>query len=274
MNNKCVICGCVRNCEPYLNQVFDNIFRIKDIFEEVKVIISFDESTDKSLEIINKYRTKLDIDIIINEMKLSNIRTLNIERARNKIIDSIYKKYYNYDYFIMMDFDDVCSKKINIDVLSEGISDSKNWDALFFNNVGYYDYWALSFNIFQFSCWHFNKPIEVIKNMDNTFKNRIKSCDKYLSCNSAFGGFGIYKISKFSNIRYKTIRQIDEITSCEKKSIYEIYNKYGIFNKLAQQIIDCEHRSFHFDAIKQNNARLRISKNNLFPPYEGEHLVK
>ena len=83
------ICGCVLNCEKYLEKVFDNIKKIGSLFSEYKIIISYDNSTDKTLEILKKYEEVLPVVILINERPISRIRTKNISDARNLIIDYI-----------------------------------------------------------------------------------------------------------------------------------------------------------------------------------------
>ena len=121
----CLICGCVKNCEKYLDDVFNNISKIQELFTKYKIIISFDMSDDYTLKKLVKLKHKFDIDIIINKDPLTNIRTVNIERARNKILNKIYNEYSEYDYFIMIDMDDVSSKPININILKE-ILDEKS----------------------------------------------------------------------------------------------------------------------------------------------------
>ena len=115
--NSCLICGCAKNCELYLDSVFKNIKSIQSLFEKTKIIISFDNSSDFTLKKLCELKKEFDIEIIINKDSLSTIRTVNIENARNKILNQIYESYNEYDYFIMIDMDDVSSKPINIDVL-------------------------------------------------------------------------------------------------------------------------------------------------------------
>lgn len=52
--SSCLICGCVRNCEQHLDKVFDNIKKIQSLFDNTKIIISFDVSEDFTLFKINK----------------------------------------------------------------------------------------------------------------------------------------------------------------------------------------------------------------------------
>jgi hypothetical protein len=267
--SSCLICGCVKNCEEYLDKVFDNIANISKLFKKIKIIISFDLSEDFTLlKLINlKSTLEIDMDIIINKDQLSRIRTVNIERARNKIINKIYNEYSDYEYFIMIDMDDVSAKPINIEVLKEALDKNTFWDGLFFNNENYYDFWALNFKDFQYSCWHSNDVKKLINIMNNEFK---KECinKEFIECQSAFGGFGIYKTEKFKNCFYSSL--ID-LSLFNIKNIKNIYNDYKISYNINSEIYDCEHRYFHLNAIKNNKVRLMIYNKNLFPKYVGEH---
>ena len=264
----CLICGCVKTCERYLDAVFNNIEKIQTLFNKTKIIISFDNSDDFTLKKLVQLKSIYDMDIIINKEPLTNSRTLNIERARNKIITKIYQDYSDYDYFIMIDMDDVSSKPINIDVLKEALIKQNMWDGLFFNNENYYDYWALNFKDFQYSCWHSNDVKRLINLMNNEFKKECQTTGEFIECQSAFGGFGIYKIDKFKNCYY---RSLIDLSLFGVQALKNIFNKYKISYIINSQIYDCEHRYFHLNAIKNNNVRLRIYNKNLFPPYVGEH---
>lgn len=263
----CVICGCVKNCERYLDTVFNNIEKIQSLFEKSKIIISFDISDDYSLKKLVQLKSIYDMDIIINKEPLTNSRTVNIERARNKMLNKIYQEYSDFTYFIMIDMDDVSSKPINIDVLKEGLDKQELWDGLFFNNENYYDLWALNFKDFQYSCWHSSDVKKLINLMNNEFKKECKDCE-FIECQSAFGGFGIYKINKFINCYY---RSLIDLSLFDAQAIQNIFKKYKISYNINPQIYDCEHRYFHLNAIRNNNVRLRIYNKNLFAPYIGEH---
>ena len=115
----CYICGCLLNCEKYLHNVFNNIIKIGQLFNNYKIIISYDESNDESLNILLDYQKKYgNIEIIINKNEKSIYKTENIKNARNSILNFIKNDGNNelYDFFIMMDLDDVCEKTININV--------------------------------------------------------------------------------------------------------------------------------------------------------------
>lgn len=267
--SSCLICGCVKNCEKYLYDVFKNIQKIQKLFKKSKIIISFDISNDFTLKTLIELKKYFDIDIIINKDALTNSRTVNIERARNKILNKIYNEYNDYDYFIMIDMDDVSSKPININVLQEVFDENKVniWDGLFFNNANYYDFWALNFKDFQYSCWHSSNVKQLINLMNREFKQESEG-KEFIECQSAFGGFGIYKINRFINCNY---RSLIDLTLFNTQPIKNVYEKYGIQYMFNPNIYDCEHRYFHLNAIKENNVKLFIYNKNLFPPYIGDH---
>lgn len=263
----CLICGCVKNCERYLDDVFKNIEKIQSLFEKSKILISFDISDDYSLKKLAQLKSSFNMDIIINKDPLTNSRTVNIQQARNKMLNKIYQEYNDFTYFIMIDMDDVSSKPINIDILKEGLDKQTMWDGLFFNNENYYDFWALNFKDFQYSCWHSSDVKKLINLMNSEFKKECKNSE-FIECQSAFGGFGIYKINKFINCYYRSL--IDP-SLFDAQAIKNIYNKYKISYNINSQIYDCEHRYFHLNAIRNNNVRLRVYNKNLFPAYIGVH---
>ena len=54
----CCICGAVKNCEPYLNKVFENIEKIGSLFDDYKIVIYYDSSTDNTLNVLKEYQIK------------------------------------------------------------------------------------------------------------------------------------------------------------------------------------------------------------------------
>ena len=262
---RCIIVGCVKNCGRFINNVFSNIEFIQKQFAHSKVIVAYDTSNDNTLYALNQLQNKFDLTILINKGGRSPTRTVNIERARNVLLKLIYEKYRDFDYFIMMDLDNVCSKPININVLTDGLKDKESWDALFFNNERYYDLWALSFDNFQYSCFHNTNSKQLMKIMLTELLQKFNTKDKYISCNSAFGGFGIYKISKFINCQYKATFDIADQHLFDLNSIRNVKTLYNINYHNEKSINDCEHRYFHLIAKHRNNARLKISRRHLFP---------
>ena len=285
----CYIAGCVRNCAQYLPKVFDNIKEMAELFDNYKVVISYDESHDGSLQVLQQYQKTMPMEIIVNKRPLSKVRAKNICDARNAIIDYMKQEDdKSYEYFIMMDFDDVCAIYMNTSNLENILERHDDWDAVSFNRYPYYDIWALSIDPYLFSCWHWgetefiqSKPIVEATEKYVTDKLAAMGEDELLECHSAFNGFCIYKKDKFIDCKYDwdINRTRKLITEEQMKKNMTVVGKDKIvyigeydeekFNKeppsgIIKKFEDCEHRNFHMEAIQKNGARIRISPSFLF----------
>ena len=76
--DKCIICGCIKDGAEYIEKVFKNIEKIQSLFNETKIIVAYDKSTDNTLEILENLQKKFDLTILINKNPLSSVRTINI----------------------------------------------------------------------------------------------------------------------------------------------------------------------------------------------------
>ena len=203
-----------------------------------------------------------------NKIYKSYYRTHRLAFGRNYCLRIIKNHFPHFKYFIMMDFDNVCSDKINIDVIKKYLY-INSWDALSFNRQNYYDLWALSIRPYIFSYVHFKNPYVVLNNMGIHINNLLNSLEKdeLLPCFSAFNGFAIYKTDIFKDCIYDGKIRLDLIP---KEYLMETMKKNSsdiTFNEeswLSSKNEDCEHRSFHFDAINKKNARIFISPDKLF----------
>lgn len=256
---KCCICGTVRNCGPYLEKVFHNIQLIGAIFDDYRIIISYDVSNDNSLDILKNYQDE-KFTLHIETEPLTPYRTHNIARARNHCLDIIRSKYADYDYFIMIDCDDVCSGKLNIQPLIYYLTNNNEWDALSFNKIPYYDTWALSKYPLVFSNAHFTSPDRYRLFIEKIIRETPEHT--LIPCLSAFNGFAIYRTNKFLQFYYDPRPRIDLIP---KQFIQENIRICGpMYFKGKATMVDCEHRSFHLMAVN-NGARIRIAPEVIFP---------
>jgi hypothetical protein len=267
-----IIGGCVKNCEKYIEDVFNNIEIISKHFNIQKIICSYDNSNDKTLLELCKQKKKFEqLEIIINKQPVTQYRTINISNARNRILDYIESNGFKTDYLIMMDFDDVSSKKINIEPLLYAFEIKDKWDILTFMNEKYYDYWALSFDDYIYSCWHNNNPKKIIQCMRKCLYNKIKN-KEYIECLSSFNGIGIFKLDKIKDIRYTSVvkptfyknKFMNNINNIEKQT----NTKYN-FDR--EHILDCEHRLYQITCTEKYKTRNIILNKNIFPKYDGEH---
>ena len=275
MEKNIYLCGCVKNCAPFLNKTLNHFLTIGKLFNEFKIIIAFDDSNDNSLEIINDFKKNNNNFILLhNKNKISKDRVINICNARNSIINEINRlNDKTYKYFIMMDMDNrIYNKNINTDLLKKYIINDKEWDSLSFNLPGYYDIWALSFNPYIYSCWHYfkshrenQKYVRCVREKIIKTLNSLDDNTDLLDVYSAFNAFAIYKIDKFKNIKYdyefnNTIKLISQDLIQENIKNYNNIKPTPNPNKYD----DCEHRYFHLNAIKINNAKIKICKHSLF----------
>jgi hypothetical protein len=179
-----------------------------------------------------------------------------------------------FDYFIMMDMDDVCAGNMDINVLKYYLDkyDNTLWDTLSFNKYNYPDIWALSIEPYVFSCWHFPGGYDVVKIIANYVSNKLNKLNKHdlLECMSAFNGFAIYRKDKFIDSMYDW--QIhnslelfsDELICKNEKYLGKNLTIDTTYHKVIHPLTDCEHRYFHLKAIEKNNAKIRISPLYLF----------
>jgi glycosyltransferase involved in cell wall biosynthesis len=262
IKGKCCICGTVRNCAPYLEKVFKNIETIGKIFENYKVIMSYDSSDDNTLQILQKYQEhhENNFTLQIGSEPLSNFRVYNIAKARNNCLDIIRSKYPDYDYFIMIDCDEVCSLPVKLEYLLYYLTINTEWDALTFNSEPYYDLWALSKFPYSYSCMHFKN----YKLWGEFINQIIKDTPPrtLIPCLSAFNGFAIYRTNKFIKGFYDPLPRFDLLP----KHLLQANEKVAgpIYFKGKAEKVDCEHRSFHLMAINDCQARIRIAPEILF----------
>lgn len=269
---KCCICTPVKNCEQYLNKIFQNMELMGSLFEEYVILIYYDASNDNSLQkIIDFQKRNSRVFFYVNKKPLSSYRTHNITKARNYCIEQIKQKYNHYEYFIMMDSDDVCCSDINIDLLKRSIA-REDWDALSFNKPFYYDSWALSIKPYFVSYRHFDLTSEKTGSLCGTMSNYVQELlkrlpsGKLLQCCSAFCGFAIYRTSKFLNCKYSGVFSTRFFPKQLLELNMQVVNaRIGFHNEIERTPMeDCEHRYFHLEAIQKNNARIRISPEVLF----------
>jgi len=261
IKGKCCICGTVKNCGPYLEKVFKNIEILGNIFKDYRIIISYDNSEDNSLYILKQYNQLYPDKLILHiETKpLSQYRTHNIARGRNKCLDIIRQHFNDYEYFVMIDCDDVCSEEINLEPLLYYLTTNTEWDALSFNKNPYYDTWAFSKFPFVFSNMHFACPEKWGEFIEDIIKNTPPKT--LIPCLSAFNGFAIYRTNKFISYYYDPKPRLDLIP---KHLIQKNIKLCGeIYLKKKAALVDCEHRSFHLMAVN-NGARIRIAPEVIF----------
>ena len=208
---KTIFAGCVRNCERWLPKVLTNIEKYSSYFLESHFIFIENDSIDNTKEVLKKwYKNKNSSSLSMDGLKEIPRRGLRLEAARNTYL-KIIKESNNlkkFDYLIIMDFDDASIfeiEKKNILRSIEFLNSDKSIAGVFANQRGiYYDMWTLRHKtICSVDVWEEvldytmeNKVSDEIA-YENTLKKRkfyLNENDSPLEVDSAFGGFGIYKM--------------------------------------------------------------------------------
>ena len=209
---KILFVGAAQNCANYLPAVLRNIENIAACSSEVGFVFIENDSTDSTVEIIKDWGAKQENFYFINLDGLNAIpiRTLRLEIARNAYVETIkfYKKLHSFDYVAVIDMDDDGAYPIDTNMVLSGIKfleTSSTKAAIFSNQRGVYcDMWALRhFDICPIDPWEevldYAVKYECPDDMAfaKTFAKRIFSVEESsapIEVESAFGGFGIYKM--------------------------------------------------------------------------------
>jgi hypothetical protein len=266
----CCICGPVKNCGPYLNKVLDNIEKIGSLFDDYKIVLYYDKSTDNTLQILKEYQqTNPKMMFYVNKKPISRFRTHNIAIARNYCLHFVKKNKEKFPFFIMMDLDDVNCKEVKIDILRKYLK-REDWDALSFNtSPKYYDIWGLSIYPYCFSYNHFENNVKnynIIQNYVTSLLSKLPN-GKLLPCISSFNGFSIYRTNMFlktyydGRIRKDLIPQQNMVAHMKAANSRLVYKKYVTVDGRYE---DCEHRAFHIQARQKSGAKIMISPEVLF----------
>ena len=255
---KAIFAGCVRNCERWLPKVLNNIERYSSYFLESHFIFIENDSTDNTKEILKKwYKNRNCSSTNMDGLKNIPKRGLRLEAARNAYLKIIKdsNSLKKYDYLIVMDLDDASIfeiEKKNILKSIEFLNSDKSIAGVFSNQRGmYYDMWTLRHKtICPVDVWEEildykikNKVTDEIA-YECTLKKRKFNLDENnspLEVDSAFGGFGIYKM--------------DYILKNQKPYIGSKTKKIDKNNTIKWQV--CEHVQFNM-GIKDLGGKLYI----------------
>ena len=275
--HNCIFGLCVKNNSHGLPKVFENIDKIRNLFQKVHIVVYFDRSQDDSLSKMRQLSDTYNFSItILNESGQAHInvyRTVAIANARNNILKFIMgNEGADYDLFAMMDSNGYsCQGNIRPSVLHKYLQGRKvnEWDALSFARQPYYDLWAFSNGPFQLGCWSYppmGAPVNVsdyqkaVQKYIRDLLSEGKKNDTLVPVDSSFCGFAIYKKEKYRKCFYSGNVQLQFFN----KDKLKLNLHHFPINK--PNTLDCEHRSFHFRGKMLNNAQMYIACEELFDP--------
>lgn len=214
---------CVRNCEKYLYANLQKIDEICNLFESSNIIFYENGSNDNSLKLLKRYCNENKHVILINEKYPTFLfpRTVRLARARNICLNiaNIIKN----DIYIVLDFDNVITG-LKVDSIEKCFTETFEWGALFANQENtYYDLWALRTydNWMNYDCWEATSIVGNKVAFNQKGKNIPKNSK--IKVISAFGGLGIYNLSKLDHCYYYGWKNNRE--SCEHVHFHKQVNK-------------------------------------------------
>lgn len=234
---KVVICGVCKNVEAATRNTIENIELLGSHFQDYKVIIYENNSSDNTPKILSKWSENNSHVLFISEnlpkASLPLSRTEKIARARNIVLNEA-RNCVGFDYLIMADLDFQTPWPIK-EILST-IQSRVSWDCVSANGVisnnVYWDYYAL-----RYKKYPFGPELLGDKLYYKLCEERIKlTGSKWVPCYSAFGGLAIYKfqsiipffysgtVTKDLKNFYKIIMQSLSMTHTFVKSYLKILN--------------------------------------------------
>jgi len=280
-NLNVVFCGCTKNSTGYIQNEITSILNLKPLFLSLDIIIYENDSTDDTVNILKSMEKDKKISLISESGIQSRLkhRTMIIAHGRNKLVEFVNSRD-TYDYMIMVDLDNVMTDFDQQGLIAAFSHDLETWDVLTGNcNDKYYDIWALRINksswinthvkiwdkCIDYDCWDminhrrqtgFNERLLHIK----PYQKHIPRTSGLIPVVSAFGGIGIYKVSKIKGCNY-----VGYTTSCSCQK----YNmKVGPCSWET-----CEHVSFHEGMIEKHHAKIFICP-QLVIKDQLEHIAK
>ena len=225
--------GTIRNVEKYIKNGLSDIDLCGQKFNDYAVILYENDSIDNTRPILQDLK-KDNYHYIFEDDIKERSRTKRLANGRNKILDKMSEINKNgyYDYFIILDIDDVNSSGIFVDSI-ETCFEHENWDVLTGNQSGiYYDLWALrKKDDMEYDCWekvrqNRHNPFAVKKYVHSKLKNYPQTTE-LLEVNSAFGGAGIYKIQSIPEHCRYVGQHANGKEKCEHVEFNECIKKNG-----------------------------------------------
>ena len=213
-----VFAGAARNCARFLPSVLQNVSRLAALYEDAAFVIAENDSDDETKSMLRSWLCRqphghlIDLDGLA---AIEQIRTQRIATTRNACLDVILSgTYCDYDHLVMLDFDDVNASPISIEEYLAAVNFLEGSPAaagVFANQaMAYYDIRAVRHaNWCMDDCW---KEVEArprwmplgLAKILYVYRRQfsIPADARPIRVRSAFGGLGVYKMSKILDCRY------------------------------------------------------------------------
>lgn len=251
---KIIVAILARNCADNLEKNIKELEKLQDYFYLDYYVIEND-STDNTKEILKNWsndneHVKLisfnNLDFPI-ENQINGNRIQRMVAYRNLYMDGISKMTeVEYNYLVMLDIDVDSFSSVEIyDSIKNKPEDAV---AVFSNGKYYYKLFnkCITTNYYDLYALRIKGNSNNINNL--YYINKHFKRERFITCDSAFAGIGIYDFSKIKNIRY-------------------------VYQEVDNQAI-CEHIFFNSEAKKKGNLYIDSELTVLYEPISFLQFIK
>ena len=219
-----------------ISESVGRILELAEFFLDYRIKIYENDSVDGTINVINSILSKNLNATIYSEDDISiamTHRTQRLAYIRNKLLDDTLEKEANFDYICWLDLDGLVGKRFTTESFLSNFKYEALWDAVFpISFPIYYDIWALrekSISPIDI-VWHSQHLVPSVINSKKNLHTAVQQLTQdnlsgWRSVESAFGGFGLYKMKIAAKGRYVGMINNEEI--CEHVTYNESLYRAG-----------------------------------------------
>ncbi|MCH9612160.1 MAG: hypothetical protein S4CHLAM102_06440 [Chlamydiia bacterium] len=281
-----VIAGVCKDIESALPQMIKNIEQLGCRFEDYRVVIYENNSTDHTVEILKRWAEENGRVEIVNQFytpdelqKITQTYTWDgkpcrmelIAYARNQLLKALAK--YDLPFVIMADLD--FNQPWDIDGIVSSFQMREDWDVMCANGIGsdgsYYDLYALRSDEFPLGPEVIGDDYWRIAKRSVRFKGK-----KPIRVYSAFGGLAIYRKSILDQAHYQAFANewmerfytsiLQTLSHPNNPHFFCYQQQHGdsldihfLNNSGFDQPICCEHVPLHLQLVQEKGAKIYIN---------------
>lgn len=290
-----VICGIVRNAEQGLINNIPVINQFCNLFEDWKIIIYENDSSDHTKDILNFWQTQkpsqihvLSEDVDHSPTIPSNKDNVNpffsfqrickMAKLRNKYLDYVDMRNWNPHYLMVIDLD---VSQLYLSGLISPFNRKEDWDLITAYGYSmsphirrrYHDTYALT----EENCSDIPQTEEMIHSLAEKFAHYCQHTSKLIRVDSAFGGAAVYKYNAIKGLRYKVQLNNDFRVEvhCEHFSLNRQMAERGHNKIFIDPLMRLKYQTLTLDLIKTKIYRLFSKKfiNKLACPKRHPHML-
>jgi hypothetical protein len=273
---RAIFAGCARNCAAHLPAVLRNIETMSRLFEDSAFVFVENDSTDATKSLLAQWGAARRNFHLINLDGLESVipqRTLRLEMARNAVVAFVRgaEELAAFDTLIVTDLDAVNARPCDIGQISKALAllhSDESHAGVFGNNLGpYNDMWALRHpelcpgdsweEVFDYSFQHQVSDREAFEATMGKRAVSFRPDDAPIEVDSAFNGFGIYRLSFVRANRNPYLGS--------KLKILRRDGQVGVM-----RLQTCEHVHFHLGLRAQGGKLFLLPSLTLFETVPGK----